>query len=87
MNKTTQLANIRVGYCDFKIIVNRAEEVWSRKYLLYRAEKEYRADGVHYHKTLEASYDNYAEAIETVAHLQDYYANYCRIPKVKELSR
>ena len=87
MNKTIQLASIKVGYCEFKIIMNKEEEIWNRKYSLYRTEREYKGARTHYHKTLEARYDNYAEAIEAVAYIQDYYVNYCRVPTVKELNR
>lgn len=77
--KEVQIAKIRVGGYDFRI-VQRGDE-----FRLYRIWNELGEHGIRTHKTLDAKYEFYAEAIMTIARYAHYHKYTGRVPKLKEL--
>ena len=85
MSKTTQLAKIRVGAYDFKII-RKGEALHNRYFLLYRDWEEYTSFGRVHHHVLDGKFEIYADAIRTVAYYQDYYNYNLRVPTLEQIS-
>lgn len=82
--KAEQIASIRVGYCEFKIIVKTRND-WRKEYWLYRCESELKQDGVHKHRTLDGKYEFYGDALKTVAYCAERYHFYGRVPTPEEI--
>lgn len=79
MNKTEQIASIRVGYVTFKIIQKNKENL-DKEYLLYRCWYEPTAFGGVHHKTLDGKFEFYCDALKTVAYCADRYNWYGVVP-------
>ena len=72
MSKTRQLASIRVGYCEFKIIEKRISE-WERQYLLYRCWYEPTGFGGVHHKQLDCKCETLYDALAIVTKMAEHY--------------
>ena len=79
MNKTEQIASIRVGYVTFKIIQKNKENL-DKEYLLYRCWYEPTAFGGVHHKALDGKFEFYCDALKTVAYCADRYHWYGIVP-------
>lgn len=87
MSKTTQLAKIRVGIYDFKIIKKPNEQNCMADYYLYRTWHEWGKDcRMHERKILDGKFEFYHDALRTVANYQEYYFDHCRVPSKHEIS-